>query len=68
MSQDNRQGLLQGLVEMLALGAVFNWLEKRFGFGKGCSCTGFILGIIILCIALFLLCNILTGTNYFKLY
>lgn len=68
MRQDNRQGILQALAEMLFLTAAFNWLERRFGFGKGCSCIGFIVGVIILCVALFLLCNILTGTNFGKLY
>lgn len=68
MSQDKRQGILQALIEMFFLKSTFDWLETRFGFGKGCSCTGIIFGIIILCIALFLLCQILTGTNFGKLY
>ena len=68
MSQDNRQGLLEGFLELFLLKGAFDWLEKRFGFGRGCSCTGLIFGIIILCVVLFLLCNIVTGTNFGKLY
>ena len=66
--QDRRQGIIEALVEMFLLKGAFDWLEQRFGFGKGCSCTGCIFGIIILCIALFLFCNIATGTNWGKLY
>ena len=68
MSQDRRQGIIEALVEMFLLKGAFDWLEQRFGFGKGCSCTGLIFGIIILCIALFLFCNIVTGTNLTKPY
>ena len=68
MSQDNRQGCLAGLFEMFLLKSVLDWLQNRFGFGKGCSCTGLIFGIIFLCIALFFFCNIVTGTNWGKIY
>ena len=53
---------------MFLLKSVLDWLQQRFGFGKGCSCTGLIFGIIFLCIALFFFCNIVTGTNWGKIY
>lgn len=68
MVRDNRQGCLQGLLELFLLDALFNWLESRFGFGRGCSCSGCGCGIIILIIFILLACSILTGTNGFKVY
>ena len=62
-----RQGCLQGLLEMFMLTAAFDWLEKRFGFGRGCSCTGIGCGIIILIAFLVLACGIITGTDWFRL-
>ncbi|MDH7485157.1 MAG: hypothetical protein QHJ81_02640 [Anaerolineae bacterium] len=62
-----RQGCLQGLLEMFMLTAAFDWLEKRFGFGRGCSCTGFGCGIILLIAFLVLACGIITGTDWFHL-
>lgn len=61
-----RQGCLQGLLELLLLDALFNWLEARFGFGRGCSCSG--CGIIMLIIFIILACGILTNTNWFSLF
>ncbi len=63
-----RQGCLEGLLEMFLLTAVFDWLQKRFGFGRGCSCTGFGCGFLLLLIFLFLMCNIITGTNWLQPY
>lgn len=64
----NRQGCLQGLLELFLLNRVFNWAEGRFGFGRGVSCTGCGCGIIMLVIFIIAACSILTGTNWFKLY
>ena len=36
----NRQGCLAGLLELFFLDRAFGWLERRFGFGRGCSCGG----------------------------
>ncbi len=60
-----RQGCLQGLLELFLLDALFNWLEARFGFGRGCSGCG--CGIIFLLVFLCLACSILGGTNWFSL-
>ncbi|NLE75579.1 MAG: hypothetical protein GX605_02355 [Chloroflexi bacterium] len=62
-----RQGCLQGLLEMFLLTAAFDWLQERFGFGRGCSCTGIGCGIIMLVIFVFMACGILTGANWFRL-
>ncbi len=63
----NRQGCLQGFLELFLLDALFNWLEQRFGFGRGCSCSGCGCGLILLFIFLVLSCSVITGTNWFSL-
>jgi hypothetical protein len=34
----DRQGCLAGLLELFMLNALFDWLQRQFGFGRGCSC------------------------------
>jgi hypothetical protein len=63
---NNRQGCLQGLLELFLLDKLFNWAESRFGFGRGCSCSGCGCGIIFLIVFILLACSILTGTNWLK--
>ena len=60
----HRQGCLAGLLELLALDWLFRGLERRFGFGRGFSCTGCGCGIILLLIFAALACSVLTGTNW----
>lgn len=62
-----RQGCLEGLLELFMLNVVFDWLQDRFGFGRGASCTGCGCGFILLIIFLFLACNIIFGTDWFRL-
>lgn len=62
-----RRGCLEGLFQMFLLTAAFDWLERRFGFGRGASCTGCGCGIILLILFLLLLCNIVGGTDWFRL-
>lgn len=66
--QNNRQGCLQGVLELFLLDRVFNWAEGRFGFGRGCSCSGCVVGVILLIVFVFFACSILGGTNWLKLY
>lgn len=63
-----RQGCLQGLLELFLLDKVFEWAENRFGFGRGFSCTGCACGVILLIAFILVACSIITGTNWFKLY
>ncbi len=63
----NRQGCLEGLLEMFMLTAAFDWLEDRFGFGRGFSCSGCGCGLIILVIFVLLACSIIFNTNWFQL-
>ncbi len=63
-----RQGCLQGLLELFLLNSLFDWTERRFGFGRGFSCGGCGCGIILLIIFVVLACQIAFGTNWGKLY
>ena len=62
----NRQGCLAGLLELFLLDKLFNWLQRRFGFSRGCS--GFGCGLIFLVIAILLACAVITRTNWLHLF
>ncbi len=62
---NQRQGCLQGILELFLLNALFDWLQQRFGFGRGCS--GFGCGIILLIVFICLACSVLTNTNWLSL-
>ena len=64
----NRQGCLASLLELFLLDKLFNWLERRFGLGRGCSCSGIGCGLIILIVAVLLACSIITRTNWLRLF
>ncbi len=61
---NQRPGCLSGLLKMAFLTWIFDWLQDRFGFGRGASCGGCGCGLILLIIFLILACSILTGTNW----
>jgi len=64
----NRQGgCLTGLFKLLMLDVVFDWLQKRFGFGRGASCSGCGCGFILLIIFVALTCQVLFDTNWLQL-
>ncbi len=65
---DNRRGCLGGLLDLFLLSAAFDWLESRFGFGRGGSCTGIGCGLILLLLFLLFVCNICGTTNWTRLY
>ena len=62
----NRQGCLAGLLELFMLNKLFDWLQKRFGFGKGCS--GFGCGVILFVIFILIACGIFTNTDWLSLF
>ena len=66
MSQ-RRQGCLEGLLELSFLNVAFDWLQKKFGFGRGLSCTGIGCGLLLLIIFILMACNIIFGTDWFSL-
>lgn len=67
MSKD-KQGCLVGLTKLFLLDKVIDYLQKRFGFGKGLSCSGIGCGIILLIIFIVLACSTITGTDWTSLF
>ena len=62
----NRPGCLGGLLQLVMLDWLFDWLQNRFGFGRGCSGCG--CGVILLILFIVLSCSVLTGTDWFRLF
>ncbi|MGQ0602747.1 MAG: hypothetical protein ACT4QE_13765 [Anaerolineales bacterium] len=66
--RDDRPGCLAGLLQLFLLNQIFDWLQDRFGFGRGCSCTGLGCGVIFFIIWVGIACSILTGTDWTRLW
>jgi len=62
---NNRPGCLSGLLKLFLLNTVFDFLQDRFGFGKGISCGGCGCGLILLFFFFAFACPIVFGTNWF---
>jgi hypothetical protein len=63
LDYDDRPGCLSGLLKLFALGAIYKWLQRNFGFGRGCLGTG--CGIIFFVVAALFFCSIVFSTNWF---
>ncbi|MBT3391714.1 MAG: hypothetical protein HN413_15050 [Chloroflexi bacterium] len=63
---NNRPGCLSGLLKLFLLDTLFDWLQDRFGFGRGPSCIGCGCGFILLIVFIALSCSIVTGTDWFS--
>ena len=50
--------------ELTFLNWMFDWLQERFGFGRGVSCTGCGCGLILLILFLVLAFSVITGTDW----
>jgi len=61
---DRKPGCLAGLLKLFLLDRVFHWLQRRFGFGRGCSCAGMGCGVIFFILFVALSCQIATHTNW----
>lgn len=61
---EERPGCLGGILRLVALGWLFDWLNDNVGFGRG-GCSGVGCGIILLLIVSIFACSILFGTNWF---
>jgi hypothetical protein len=64
---ERRQGCLEGLFQLFFLNVIFGWLQQRFGFGRGCSCTGIGCGLILTVVFLALVCGTCTNTDWTRL-
>lgn len=63
---NDRPGCLSGLVKLLMLHWLFDWLQDNFGFGKGASCSGCGCGMILLVLFLIFSCSIVTSTDWLQ--
>ena len=61
---NDRPGCLSGLMKLFFLNVIFDFLQDRFGFGRGVSCTGCGCGCLLLILFIIFACSILTGTNW----
>jgi hypothetical protein len=64
---NNRPGCLSGLLKLTFLNFIFDFLQDRFGFGRGFSCTGCGCGFILLILLIALSCSVITETNWFNI-
>ncbi len=64
----DRQGCLAGLLELFLLDKLFDWLQRRFGFGRGCSCGGLGCGFILLVLFVVLACGIINNVDWTRLF
>jgi hypothetical protein len=64
MNMKEKPGCLSGLLKLAFLNWIFDWLQEKFGFGRGVSCTGCGCGVILLVIFLVLAFSVVTGTDW----
>jgi hypothetical protein len=64
---DNRPGCLSGLLKLILLGWLFDWLQDNFGFGRGASCSGCGCGLILFFLFIMFSCSIIGGTDWLRL-
>jgi hypothetical protein len=60
---DNRPGCLSGLLKLFFIEKIYNWSQRRFGFGQGgfCGCG---CGLLLFILMVGLACSVLTGTDW----
>lgn len=63
---DNRSGCLVGFLKLFLLDKLFDWLQSRFGFGRGCSGCG--CGVILVIIFIVIAGSIIFGTDWFSFF
>lgn len=65
---NDRPGCLSGLFKLAFLNWIFDWLQDRFGFGRGLSCGGCGCGFILLILFVAMSCSVVLGTDWFSLF
>lgn len=63
---NERRGCLAGLLELFLLDKLFDWLQGRFGSGRG-GCMGCGCGLILMIIFVLLAFGVIFNTNWFRL-
>ncbi len=64
---NERPGCLGGLLRLAIISAVFDFFQRRFGFGRGASCGAFGCGTIMLCIFILLVCGTCASVDWTQL-
>ncbi len=59
----NRPGCLSGLLQLFLIEKIFDWAQRKFGFGRG-GCCGCGCGMILFMVFIGLICSVLTGVNW----
>ena len=62
----DRPGCLSGLLKLFLLDQLFDFLQDRFGFGRGISCGGCGCGALLFILGLVFTCSIVFNTNWFN--
>jgi hypothetical protein len=61
---NDRPGCLSGLLKLFIFDKIFDFLQARFGFGRGLSCGGCGCGLILLILSVAATCWVIFGTNW----
>lgn len=61
---DDRPGCLGGILRLVLLTWLFDWLQDNFGFGRGCSGCG--CGFILLILFIAIACSIIFGVDWLR--
>ncbi len=62
----DRPGCLSGLLKLFFADAIFDFAQRKFGFGRG-GCCGCGCGFILLIFSCIITASIIFGTNWFKI-
>ncbi len=63
---NDRPGCLSGFLKLAFLNWIFDWLQDRFGFGRGLSCGGCGCGFILMIIFIAMSCSVVLTTDWFS--
>ena len=63
---NDNPGCLSGLLKLFLLDKLFDFLQRRFGFGRGVSCTGCGCGLILLALSIIFTCSVIFNTDWFS--
>ena len=61
---NDQPGCLSGLLKLFVANQIFDFLQDRFGFGRGISCGGCGCGLILLILSVAVTCSIIFGTSW----
>lgn len=61
----DRPGCLSGLFKLFLIDALGDWLQEKFGFGRG-GCCGCGCGVILVIFSCLLSLSVWLGTDWFR--